>query len=74
MAKVVIILVRVFFAVSLGLVGVFALGQGIAALSFKDFAFFGWPGAMMTLGIAAGAGLLYASWRLFKTTLAMPAV
>jgi hypothetical protein len=74
MAKTVIILVRVLFAMLLGLVGLFVLGQAITALAFEGFVFFGWPGAMMILGLFAGVGLLYAAGRLFKTTLAMPAI
>jgi hypothetical protein len=74
MAKTVIILVRVLFAVLLGLVGLFILGQAITALAFEGFVFLGWPGAMMILGLCVGAGLLYAAGRLLKTTLAIPAV
>ena len=73
MAKSVIILVRVFFAVLLGLAGLLVWGQAITALAFEGFVFFGWTGAMMVLGLFAGAGLLYAAGKLFKTTLAMPA-
>lgn len=73
MAAVVIILLRVFFAVILGMIGVFSLGQAMTALTFQDFVLFGWPGAGMLLALLIGAGAIYASWRLFKTTLVMPA-
>ena len=72
MSKSVIILVRVFFAMLLGLAGIFALGQAFATLAFRDFVFFGLPGLMMIIGLLVGAALLYAAARLFKTTLAMP--
>ena len=61
-----------FFAVLLGLFGIFALLQAGAAPAFVGFVFFGFPGAMMVLGLLAGAGLLYASAKLFKTTLKIP--
>jgi hypothetical protein len=73
MARTVVILIRVFFAVVLGVLGVLAVMQGITMLAFRDFVLFGWPGAMMVTGILVGAGLLYVSGRLFKTTLALPA-
>jgi hypothetical protein len=72
MAKVVIILLRVFFAVTLGFLGLIALSQALAMLAFQGFVFFGWPGIALVTGSIVSAGAFYASWRLFKSTLAMP--
>ena len=73
MARIVIIFIRVFFAVVLGLLGILATLQGIYMLAFRDFVLFGGPGAAMLVGMLVGVGLMYASGRLFKTTLALPA-
>jgi hypothetical protein len=71
MAKALIILIRVCFAVLLGLDGIYMLLQAGAAPAFVGFSLFGFPGAMMVLGLVAGAAILYCSARLFKTTLTL---
>jgi hypothetical protein len=71
MERILIIILRVLFALVLGLFGTVALMQGVSMLAFRDFILFGWPGAMMLVGVLFGAGLLYGSWRLFRTTLAL---
>ena len=72
MAKVVVILIRVLFAIAIGLLGLFALGNVVTALAYEKFVLFGWPGAMMVCAFVIGVSAMYASWRLFRTTLTIP--
>lgn len=68
MAQAVMMLIRVVLGLALGLVGLIALGQGLAMIAHVDFPT--WSLALVMLaGIAAGSGLLFGAWRLLSTTL-----
>ena len=73
MATNLIILLRVLFTTLLSLLGLFALSIAMWMVAYRDFVLFAGPGAIMAAAVLVGVGLLYASGRLFKTTLRLPA-
>ena len=70
MAMVAILLIRVFLALVLGALGLFAVLVGLYLTLNRGFVPFGGPGAVALVFVLIGCGLLYGSGRLFKRTLA----
>lgn len=71
MATTTIIVLRAFFASITALTGLFAWSLGLFLFADRDFVFFGGPGMIMVLCLSIGSCLLYASARLFKSTLSL---
>lgn len=71
MATVVIVL-RTILALGLGLFGAFVCSVGLFLFANRDFAFFSGQGLLMLGCYLVGGGAIYASARLFRSTLRLP--
>jgi hypothetical protein len=71
MANTVVILMRVFFGLALGFVGLIVLGQGFIMVAHVDFPTWGLAMAMLA-GMAAGSAILFGACKLLSSTLKMP--
>lgn len=72
MATTVIIVLRTILALALGLFGTFVCSVGLYLSVNRDFVFFSGQGLLMLGCYLVGAGTMYASARLFRSTLRLP--